>query len=80
LRTAFALALQAPGLLFEGYLCMYILHRFLVAYVCDKPHTSDHVIGLLPLLGIGYYFLKDGEIFSPTCSVNFFAGIVAAVG
>lgn len=78
--TAFDLAPQAPAYLLAGYLGMHILNRFLTAYVCDKPTTKDYVIGLVPLLGIGFHSLIDGVIYSVTFSVNFFTGFVAAAG
>ena len=46
--TAFAMNVEAPTYLLAGYLAMLGFDRFLTAYVCDRPMTSDYALGLLP--------------------------------
>lgn len=75
-----AMNLQAPVYLFGGYLCMYLLNRFLTAYVCDKPQTSDYALGLVPLLGIGFHSFLDGVIYSIGFSVSLYTGAFVAFG
>lgn len=78
--AAFAMSPQAPTYLLAGYLLMHVLNRFLTAYVCDKPETSDYAIGLVPMLGIGFHSFIDGCIYSITFTGSFFTGILAAIG
>jgi zinc and cadmium transporter len=77
---SFSMAPQAPVYLFGGYFLMYFFNRFLTAYVCDKPGTTDYALGLIPLLGIGLHSLIDGAIYSIGFSVSLYTGTLAALG
>jgi hypothetical protein len=59
----------APAYLCTGYLLMYLINRFLTAYVCDKPETAEYALGLL-----------DGIVYSISFSVSMFTGTVVALG
>jgi len=78
--TAFSMSVRGPVFLLGGYLFMHFLNRFLTAYVCDKPETSDFAIGVIPMLGIGFHSYIDGVIYSVTFAVNFYTGALAAIG
>jgi zinc and cadmium transporter len=75
-----AMNTQAPIYLFGGYLLMYVINRFLAAYVCDKPETAGYALGLVPLFGIGLHSLLDGVIFSIGFSVSLYTGALAVIG
>jgi len=77
---SFSMAPKAPAFLFAGYLMMYLLNRFLTAYVCDKPQTADYAIGLMPLLGIGFHSFLDGVVYSISFHASAFTGALAALG
>ncbi len=78
--TSFILNPRAPMFLFAGYLLMLVFNRFLTAYVCDKPETSDYALGLVPLIGIGFHSFLDGAIYSISFSVSAFTGALVALG
>lgn len=63
-----------------GYLLMHLFNRFLTTQVCDKQTTADYAIGLVTMLGIGFYSLIDGLMYSITFTVSFFTGAVSAIG
>jgi zinc transporter ZupT len=71
---------DAPIIALAGYMTMYVLNKYLTAYVCDRPETADLAIGLVPMLGIGLHSFIDGTIYSVTFSVSIFTGAVAAIG
>lgn len=71
---------QAPAYLFAGYLLMHLFNRFLTAFVCDKPASSDYVLGFVPLLGIGFHSFVDGIVYSISFSVSMLTGILVAIG
>jgi len=77
---SFSMSAQAPAYLLTGYLTMHLLNRFLTAHVCDKPQTADHLLGLLPLFGIGFHSFLDGIVYSISFSVSMFTGTLVAVG
>jgi zinc and cadmium transporter len=78
--TAFAMNVEAPTYLLAGYLAMLGFDRFLTAYVCDRPVTSDYALGLLPLLGIGFHSYLDGVIYAISFSVGTLTGALVALG
>jgi zinc and cadmium transporter len=78
--TSFRMNAQAPTYLFVGYMFMLAINRFLTAYVCDKPSTTDYALGLVPLLGIGFHSFLDGVIYSISFSVDVFTGALVALG
>ncbi len=77
---SFDMAEQAPLCLFAGYLSLHLFNRFLTAYVCDKPQTTDYALGLVPLLAIGFHSFLDGVIYSVSFSVSLFTGALVATG
>jgi zinc transporter ZupT len=78
--TSQAMNPQAPALLFAGYMSMLVFNRFLTAYVCDKPETSNYALGLVPLVGIGVHSFLDGVVYSISYSVSMFTGALVALG
>ena len=71
---------QAPVFLFAGYLFMHLFNRFITAYVCDKPATTEYALGLVPLFGIGFHSFLDGVVYSISFSVSMFTGSLVALG
>ncbi len=71
---------RAPIYLLAGYFFMHFLNRFITAYVCDRPTTTDYAIGLVPMIGIGIHSFIDGMIYSITFTVSIFTGVLAAIG
>ena len=63
ISTALKMNINAPVWLLAGYLSMYFLNRFITTYVCDKPGVGDYVIGLVPMLGIGFHSFIDGIVY-----------------
>lgn len=78
--TSQAMNPQAPVFLFAGYMAMLVFNRFLTAYVCDKPETSNYALGLVPLIGIGFHSFLDGVVYSISYQVSVFTGALVALG
>lgn len=78
--TSQAMNPQAPVFLFVGYMAMLVFNRFLTAYVCDKPETSNYALGLVPLIGIGFHSFLDGVVYSISYQVSVFTGALVALG
>ena len=78
--TSFKMNPEAPTYLLAGYLLLLLFNRFLTAYVCDKPETSEYALGLVPLVGIGCHSFIDGIVYSITFKVSTFTGTLAAIG
>jgi hypothetical protein len=55
---AFAINARAPAFLLAGYLSLHLFNHFVTAYVCEKDPAAQSVLGLIPLLGIGFHFLR----------------------
>jgi zinc transporter ZupT len=77
---SFAMAGAAPIALLAGFLGLYLIDRFLDAYLCDEHECMDYTLGLIPMLGVGLHSLLDGMIYSVTFNVNVFTGVLAATG
>ncbi|MGM0766661.1 MAG: ZIP family metal transporter [Pseudomonadota bacterium] len=78
---SFAMAEGAPVWLLAGFMGLHLFNRFLTAFVCEKdPSARDYVIGLIPMLGIGFHSFIDGFIYSISFSVSVFTGYLATVG
>lgn len=75
-----AMTPQAPAFLLAGYFLMHGLHRFLTAFVCDKPETADYALGLVPLVGIGLHSFLDGIVYAIGFNVSLFTGGLVALG
>ena len=71
---------SAPIYLLVGYMGLYILNRFLTAFVCNERECRDLSIGIIPMLGIGLHSFIDGIIYSVTFNVSVFTGTLAAIG
>ncbi|MGC9468318.1 MAG: ZIP family metal transporter [Anaerolineae bacterium] len=71
----------APGYVLVGFLGIYLINRFVTLYVChDYDCDLDYVLGVIPMLGIGFHSFIDGVIYSVTFNVSIFTGLLAAVG
>jgi zinc transporter ZupT len=71
----------APVWLLAGFLALHLFNRFVTAFVCEKdPIRRDYVIGIVPMLGIGFHSFIDGTIYSVTFSVSVLTGYVATLG
>jgi zinc and cadmium transporter len=71
---------RAPIYLLIGYMGLYLVNRFLTAFVCSKSDCTDISIGIIPMLGIGLHSFVDGVIYSVTFNVSIFTGVLAAIG
>jgi zinc transporter ZupT len=78
---SFSMQSQAPVWLLAGFMGLHLFNRFVTAFVCEKdPSARDYVIGLIPMLGIGFHSFIDGFIYSISFSVSIFTGYLATVG
>jgi zinc and cadmium transporter len=77
---SFAMNADAPVFLFAGYMLMHVFNRFLTAYVCDKPETTEYALGLVPLIGIGFHSFLDGVVYSISFTVSTLMGALVALG
>jgi len=71
---------SSPIFLLVGYYCLYLINRFLNAYVCQAPERTNYTFGLVPMLGIGFHSFLDGVICSIAFNVNTFTGLFATLG
>jgi zinc transporter ZupT len=77
---AFDMNTSAPLFLLIGFLGLYLLNRFMQAYICHKYQSVNYSFGLIPMLGIGFHSFLDGVIYTVAFNVSFFTGLLAAVG
>jgi zinc and cadmium transporter len=70
----------APIYLLTGYLGLYLINRFLTAFVCDERERADLALGIIPMIGIGLHSFIDGIIYSVTFNVGIFTGVLTAIG
>jgi zinc transporter ZupT len=78
---AFSMTAQAPASLLLGFFGMHLFNRFITAFVCEKdPERRDYVIGLVPMLGIGFHSFVDGFIYSVAFNVSLLTGSLATLG
>ncbi|MDX9785783.1 MAG: ZIP family metal transporter [Desulfobacterales bacterium] len=78
---AFEIAPQAPVWLLVGFFGLHLFNRFITAFVCERdPNKKDYVIGIVPMIGIGFHSLIDGFIYSITFTVSIFTGYLATIG
>lgn len=70
----------APAFVLAGFLGLYLSNHFLKLYVCQDHATEKCVMGLIPVLGIGFHSLVDGAIYAVTFNVSILTGVLAAVG
>ena len=71
---------SSPICLLVGFFCLYLINRFLNAYVCQTPERANYTFGLVPMLGIGFHSFLDGVIYSVAFNVSAFTGVLAALG
>lgn len=78
---SFTMNAQAPMWLLAGFLSLHLFNRFLTAFVCERdPDKKDYVIGVVPMLGIGFHSLIDGFIYSIAFTVSILTGYLATLG
>jgi zinc transporter ZupT len=78
---SFAMNPHAPIWLLAGFLGLHLFNRFLTAFVCEKdPDRKDYVIGVVPMVGIGFHSFVDGFIYSIAFTVSIFTGYLATIG
>ena len=70
----------APFFLLAGFLAVYLTNRVLKLYMCHDYDCADYVVGIIPMLGIGFHSFIDGVIYSVTFNVSMFTGVLAAIG
>lgn len=70
----------APFFLLIGFLVLYLLNRFLNAYVCHEFECPSLTLGIIPMVGVGIHSFLDGVIYSVTFNVSIFTGVLSAVG
>lgn len=72
---------DAPAWLLAGFIGLHLFNRFLTAFVCEKdPARKDYVIGVVPMLGIGFHSFVDGVIYSVAFTVSILTGYLATLG
>ncbi len=77
---AFSTNPQAPGYLLGGYFAMHLFNHFITAFVCEKSPEPQYAIGLVAILGIGFYSFIDGLIYSVTFTVSVLTGVLSTLG
>jgi len=78
---SFAMNPQAPIWLLVGFLGLHLFNRFVTAFVCERdPDRKDYVIGIVPMLGIGFHSFIDGFIYSIAFTVSILTGYLATMG
>ena len=77
---SFSMNEQGPVFLLVGFMGLYLLSWFISAFVGHKYEYPDLVVGVIPMLGIGFHSFLDGIIYSVTFNVNIFTGALAAIG
>lgn len=71
---------NAPVFLLAGFLALYFFNRFLNLYICQEYLCESYVVGIVPMVGIGFHSLLDGIIYSVTFNVSILTGALAAIG
>ena len=77
---SFGMNNAAPTFLLVGFMGLYLINRFLNAYICHEHDDTNYTLGLITMLGIGFHSFLDGVIYSVTFNVSVFTGVVAAIG
>jgi zinc transporter ZupT len=78
---SFAMNPQAPAWLLAGFLGLHLFNRFLTAFVCERDlDKRDYVIGIVPMLGIGFHSFIDGFVYSIAFTVSILTGYLATLG
>lgn len=77
---SFSMNVTAPFYLLFGLFSLYLINRFLNAYVCQTAERANYTLGPMHKLGIGFHSLLDGVIYSVAINVSAFTGVLAAIG
>ena len=78
---SFSMNPRAPVWLLVGFLGLHLFNRFLTSFVCEKdPDKKDYVIGIVPMIGIGFHSLLDGFIYSIAFTVSILTGFLTTMG
>lgn len=70
----------APMFLLVGFLGIYLSNRLVKLYVCHEYDCTDYVMGVIPMLAIGFHSFIDGFIYSVTFNVSILTGVLSAIG
>lgn len=62
----FAMNRLSPLFLIFGFMGLYLFNRLLNIFVCQKRECPELVMGIVPMLGIGFHSFLDGVIYSVT--------------
>ncbi|MGD9091971.1 MAG: ZIP family metal transporter [Anaerolineales bacterium] len=77
---SFSLNNTAPIYLLVGFMGLYLINRFLNAYICHEHDRANYAFGIIPMLGIGFHSFLDGVIYAVAFNVSVITGILAAIG
>ncbi len=77
---SFSMNEKAPIFLLVGFMGMFIINRFLSMFICHEHQSTDLLLGIVPMIGIGLHSFIDGVIYSVTFNVSIFTGVLAAIG
>ena len=77
---SFSMNDNSPIYLLLGFMALYLINRFLNAYICHEHGRTNYTFGVIPMLGIGFHSFLDGVIYSVAFNVSIFTGILAAIG
>lgn len=77
---SFEMNIRGPVFLLVGYLAIHVINRFVNLYVCNRTKRTDLIVGLMPILAIGFHSFIDGVIYSVTFKVSILTGSLAAIG
>jgi zinc transporter ZupT len=76
-----AMTARAPVWLLTGFFGLHLLNRFQTSFVCEKdPDKKDDVIGVVPMIGLGFHSLIDGFIYAIAFTVSILTGFLATTG
>jgi zinc and cadmium transporter len=78
--TAITMSPAAPIFVLAGFFSLYLINRFLNAYICHEYDCANLTLGIIPMLGVGLHSFLDGVIYAVTFNVSIFTGILAAIG
>jgi zinc and cadmium transporter len=77
---SFEMSVQGPIYLLIGFMGLYLINRFMNAFVCHQVELPQLASGIVPMLGIGFHSFLDGLIYSVTYNVSIFTGTLATIG
>ncbi|MDD2467004.1 MAG: ZIP family metal transporter [Desulfobulbus sp.] len=72
---------KSPVFILIGFFGLHLFDRFLTAFVCQKdPDREQYIIGIIPMIGIGFHSFIDGFVYSIAFTVSLFTGFIATTG